>query len=287
MSEEGVREFKLTGSAAEGMSGGRRRRGTRRNRQSGGDNSGALMQVAADRVPMGGEAGQAMMAQIQNALKMVGPGQIQKGGDNSGALMQVASVPSMGAAGMNIPKELQTAALAALTKFGPTQIQQGGRKGQRGGDGIAGTIQLSTSSAPTLPGNVVTPVVSGINPSQPAPVGGARLVLAPPKRRTRIALKAKKMRGGSDSSQEAIAGSKPIVGGAHHTRKARKIHLRVKGVTARLAKAKKAKKQAMSAPISEVKARLESAGVIKKTSKAPEPMLRNMYADLLITKKGL
>jgi hypothetical protein len=288
MSEPETREFKLTGAAADGMTGGRRRRGTRRARQSGG-NSGALMQLNADRVPMGGETGQAMMAQIQNALKMVGPAQIQMGGDNKGPLLQLAAVPSIDIAGVNIPKELQAAALTALNEFGPDKrIQQlGGRKGQRGGDGIAGTIQLSSSSAPTLPGNVVTPVVSGISPSQPAPVGGARVELMAPKRRTRIALKAKKMRGGSDSSQEAIAGSKPIVGGAHHTRKARKIHLRVKGVTARLAKAKKAKKQAMSAPISEVKARLESAGVIKKTSKAPEPMLRNMYADLLITKKGL
>lgn len=284
MSDESVREFKVTGDAMKGMSGGRRR-GTRRARQSGGDNSGALMQLNADRVPMGGETGHAILAQINKALAQVGPTQIQKGGDNSGALMQVASVPSVNASGANIPAEIQKAALVALQQFGPDKIQQGGRKGQRGGDGIAGTIQLSASSAPTLPGNVVTPVISGINPSQPAPVGGARVVLAPPKRRTRIALKAKKMRGGSGCGVPDAA--KPIVGGAHHTRKARKIHLRVKGVTSRLAKAKKAKKQAMSAPISEVKARLESAGVIKKTSKAPESMLRTMYADLLITKKGL
>ncbi len=285
MSDE-TREFKLTGAAAEGMTGGRRRRSTRRARQSGGD-SGALMQLNAGKVSMGGETGQAMMAQIQNALKMVGPNQIQKGGDNKGALQQLTTVPPINAEGVNIPAEIQKSALVALRQMGPDHIQQfGGRKGQRGGDGIAGTIQLSSSSAPTLPGNVVTPVISGINPSQPAPVGGARVVLAAPRRRTRIALKAKKMRGGSDSSQEAIAGSKPIVGGAH-TRKARKIHLRVKGVTARLAKAKKAKKQAMSASLSDVKARLEAAGVIKKGSKAPETMLRNMYADLLITKKGL
>lgn len=284
MSDESVREFKVTGDAMKGMSGGRRR-GTRRARQSGGDNSGALMQLNADRVPMGGETGHAILAQINKALAQVGPTQIQKGGDNSGALMQVASVPSVNASGANIPAEIQKAALVALQQFGPDKIQQGGRKGQRGGDGIAGTIQLSASSAPTLPGNVVTPVISGINPSQPAPVGGARVVLAPPKRRTRIALKAKKMRGGSGCGVPDA--TKPIVGGAHHTRKVRKIHLRVKGVTSRLAKAKKAKKQAMSAPISEVKARLESAGVIKKTSKAPESMLRTMYADLLITKKGL
>ena len=286
MSEDGVREFKVTGDAMKGMGGGRRR-GTRKSRQSGGGGSGALMQLNADRVPMGGETSQAMMAQIQHALKMVGPAQIQKGGDNKGALQQLAVVPSIDVAGVNIPAEIQKAALVALKQMGPDHIQQfGGRKGQRGGDGIAGTIQLSSSSAPTLPGNVVTPVISGINPSQPAPVGGARLVLAPPKRRTRIALKAKKMRGGAECGA-ADATAKPLMGGAHHTRKARKIHLRVKGVTSRLAKAKKAKKQAMSAPISEVKARLESAGVIKKTSKAPEAMMRNMYADLLITKKGL
>ena len=58
-------------------------------------------------------------------------------------------------------------------------------------------------------------------------------------------------------------------------------------MTARLKRAKKAKKQAMNAPISQVRTKLESAGVIKKSSKAPETMLRTMYADLLITKKGL
>jgi hypothetical protein len=71
------------------------------------------------------------------------------------------------------------------------------------------------------------------------------------------------------------------------TKKARKIHLRVKGVTARLNKAKKAKKTADSTPLSILKLRLEKAGIIKKGSKAPESMLRTMYTDLLITKKGL
>jgi len=284
MSAPEYREFNVTGAAMKTTTGGRRRGSTRKSRQSGGDATGALTQLTAQQISGGSVAGagQEILAQINKALANVGPAQIQKGGDNKGALQQLASVPPMGAVGVDIPAEIQKAALVALKQMGPDHIQQfGGRKGQRGGDGIAGTIQLSSSSAPTLPGNVVTPVISGINPSQPAPVGGARLVLAPPKRRTRIALKAKKMRGGSEEA------AKPIMGGAHHTRKARKIHLRVKGVTSRLAKAKKAKKQAMSAPISEVKARLESAGVIKKTSKAPESMLRTMYADLLITKKGL
>jgi hypothetical protein len=176
------------------------------------------------------------------------------------------------------------------TQLGPSSkaLQFGGRK-QHGGDGIAGTIQKQANFAPTLPGAPApVPVISGVSPSGPAPVGGARrLVLAPPKRRTRIALKAKKMRGGSESANNVPPPPQlPIAGGAA-TRKARKIHLRVKGVTSRLAKAKKAKKQAMSSPIGEVRSKLEAAKVIKKGSKAPEAMLRNMYADLLITKKGL
>lgn len=242
--EQNIKEFVVTGGALKKPSG--RRGGTRKNRK-------------------------------------------QDGGDNSGALMQVASIPQMPGP-MNTQKfasEFQGAVHQALGQFGPDSkaLQAGGKK-QNGGDGIAGTIQLSANRGgpPTLPGSPEpTPVISGIDPSQPAPVksGGSRIVLAEPKRKTRIALKAKKnMKGG-----ECATGS-CLVGGAH-TKKARKIHIRVKGVTSRLAKAKKAKKQAMAASISEIRSKLEAARVIKKGSKAPDAMLRNMYADLLITKKGL
>jgi hypothetical protein len=127
--------------------------------------------------------------------------------------------------------------------------------------------------------------VSGIAVSQPAPVqGGSRLILTAPKRKSRIALRAKKLKGGSDASPPVISS----IGGAKGiTKKSRKIHLRVKGVTARLNKAKKAKKTADATPLSTLKLRLEKAGIIKKGSKAPESMLRTMYTDLLITKKGL
>jgi hypothetical protein len=290
--------FHVTGDALKPIRGSRRR-GTRKNRnQAGGDNSGALLQLQGQSVA-GTVSSQAQnmaaaaASATANAMKQLGPNAIQRGGDNSGGLMQIASVP-------NIPGPMDTQQFAQTfraqvgqilnTNFGPDKAQQFGgtsRRRQHGGDVTAGAIEMAANRAPTTPGAPApVPIISGVAPSQPAPVGGARLVLAPPKRKTRIALKAKKMRGGSDSGLANVGPElAKLFGGA--TRKARKIHFRVKGVTSRLAKAKKAKKMADQASVSTIRSKLESAGVIKKGSKAPEKMLRTMYADLLITKKGL
>lgn len=194
----------------------------------------------------------------------------QKGGDNL-ALSQVADKGAQGVA----TQYASSVGRVLANSFGPDKAQQFGGRKQTGGNTGAIVNLASTRTAPS-PGPVA-PLVSGAPLSSPAPVGGGGLILAP-RRKNRISLKAKK--GGSTS----VGDVPPAAGG---TRKARKIHLRVKGVTARVAKAKKAKKEAMAAPISQVKSKLESAGVIKKGSKAPEGMLRTMYADLLITKKGL
>jgi hypothetical protein len=239
MSDNDAREFKVSGGALRQSK--KRSTRTRKNRQDGGDNSGALIQLAAQSAPVGMTADSNAQAL---ATKFAG---------------QVASITS--------------------TVIGPKHIQLfGGKRSQKGGDSTGATVNLastrSTPVAPGAPGPQAT--VSGISPSQPAPVGGAaKLVLSPPKRKSRIALKAKK------SVQQEVKK------GGSTTKKARKIHLGVRGVTSRLARAKKAKRSAMTAPIGEVRSRLESAGVIKKGSKAPEAMMRTMYADLLITKKGL
>jgi len=205
------------------------------------------------------------------------------GGDNSGALLQLAGQSA--AAGyvapdtQNLASQYASATAAAMSQLGPGK--------QWGGDSTGAIVNLSsTRGPPSVPGTPAPePVVSGIAVSQPAPVqGGSRLVLTAPKRKSRIALRAKKVKGGSDSSLAITPSANAMIGG---TKKARKIHLRVKGVTARLNKAKKAKKTADATPLSTLKHRLEKAGIIKKGSKAPESMLRTMYTDLLITKKGL
>jgi hypothetical protein len=293
------REFKLSGGALKKpRASPSRRNKTRKNIQEGGAAVGALVQLAAQSAPIdqaytGAQSHYSAAASATSrAMNHLGPSSraLQSGGDNSGALMQVATNPHMGGPinSQRLANGFATSVQDVLaTQLGPDSraLQFGGRK-QHGGDGIAGTIQIRSSNAPTLPGAPEpVGVLSGVSPEQPAPVGGARrLVLAPRKRGTRIALKAKKQRGGS-STPNNIPPPANLAGGA--TRKARKIHIRVKGVTSRLAKAKKAKKEAMSCPIGEVRSKLEAAKVIKKGSKAPEAMLRNMYADLLITKKGL
>jgi len=260
----------------------RRRRGSRKARknQEGGDNSGGLLQVANQRAMPQGSLDQNAQTLAQQAAAQVKSvmgqfGTAQRGGDNSGGLLQLATVPNMGGP-MNTQQFAQQfraqVSTALQNNFGPDRSQQ------FGGDVTAGTIQLQSSSGPkTADAPEVRPIISGINPSQPAPVGG-RLVLAPHKRKTRIALKAKKHKGGSVSSTDKLFGG---------TRKARKIHLRTRGVTSRLAKAKKVKKIVDNASIASVRLKLEHAGIIKKGSKAPDSMLRTMYTDLLITKKGL
>jgi hypothetical protein len=297
MSDGGVRVLQVTGGALK-VPRSRNRKGTRKQRdQEGGDSSGALMQLNADRVPNASSSGE-LATQLASTVKDLLGGTfgpkgtaLQAGGDNGGALRQLSQVPQMGGP-MNtqaFQAEFRNQAAQALAQLGPDSpaLQSGGKK-QKGGDGISGTIQLSANRAPTLPGAPEPyPVISGVKPEQPAPVGGGRIILVPQKRKTRIALKPKKKHhGGSESAGNTPPGPHLVSGGAH-TRKVRKIHLRVKGVTSRLAKAKKAKKAAMAAPITEVRQKLVGAGVIKKESKAPDAMLRNMYADLLITKKGL
>jgi hypothetical protein len=190
------------------------------------------------------------------ALRSFGPDAIQKGGNGPQDMANATSV-----------------ATNALKNFGPDAIQK--TSPQMGGTGAGISTSISSTTAPGSASSVVP--YNSTTPSTQAPAviaGGSHVRLAPPKQRTKITLKAPKkhsMKSHKDAS----------------TKKIRKIALRTRGVTSRLAKAKRASHDAQKAPISLIKTRLEKYGVIKKGSKAPEPMLRTMYADLLITKKGL
>jgi hypothetical protein len=239
------RVFTLTGAAAEALTGGSRRRGSRKYR--GGDNSGGLLQVA----------GQANA----NSYKAMEP---EASAQAYAAAFQVAKaqLPLLQAAKHGGGNDATAMAAAALRQL-PLLNQKGGNTGA--------TVNLASTRSVTTPGaNQPLPGVSGKPMEDLAPVSGGAVTLR--SRKGKISLKAPKKLKITPSAT---------------TRKARKIKVGVKGIKTRLNRAKKAHNHAQTMAISIVKQRLVKAGVIKETTKAPEHMLRTMYADLLVTKKGL
>lgn len=122
------------------------------------------------------------------------------------------------------------------------------------------------------------PVGSGsaVSLAQTPMAGGRRVELKAPKHKTRIALRApRKLR-------EMTTGS--TVGKTHRMRK---IGIAVKKLSKKIKKAHKTVKRVAKMSIDSVKSALIKAGVLKGGSKAPESLLRKMYADLKTTGNGL
>jgi hypothetical protein len=79
-------------------------------------------------------------------------------------------------------------------------------------------------------------------------------------------------------------GTKPTT----HTRKnkvARKVRVSMVSLSRKIGKAKDIRAKASGDKIDEIKKSLQKAGLIKAESKAPETMLRQMYADFMMLKK--
>jgi hypothetical protein len=246
--EDGEREFVLSEENAAALTGGSRRRRSRKYR--GGDNSGALLQLA----------GQANA----NAYKAMEPDESAKAYADAFQVAK-AQLPLLQAAkqgGGNDPTVMAAKALSQLPIL-PTINQKGGNTGA--------TVNLASTRSVTTPGATQPlPGLSGKPMEDLAPVSGGAVTLR--SRKGKISLKAPK---------------KLKITPTATTRKARKIKVGVKGLKTRLNRAKKAHNHAQTMAIATVKQRLVKAGVIKPTTKAPEHMLRTMYADLLVTKKGL
>ena len=241
------REFVLNEENAAALYGGRRRRSSRRSK--GGDNSGALLQLAAQSMNNKG------LMDISGAklLGGAGPSPVNAAGAGPMSAEEVAKTYS----------DVFNSAAKQLPLLQTLQ-QKGGNTGA--------IVNLASTRSVTTPGaSAVQPGVSGKPIGGPAPVQGGRILLKP--RKGKVSLKApKKLRLSPTPTTRKVA---------------RKIKLGVKGLKTRLNRAKKVHSHAQTVGINVIKQRLVKAGVIKVTSKAPEQMLRTMYADLLVTKKGL
>jgi len=249
------KEVVLTGNAANALNGGSTRgfhgdgstRGRRRTRKHGG--MGGLQQLVAQSL------------------------QSQRGGDNSGGLMQL-SAQSQASSYKPMDAKATYDAYGAAYMDAVNKLPLLSTLNQKGGDSTGAIVNLTSTRVPGANSGQVQPLVSGKSASDlgPALIGG--VILKP--RKMKVSLHAPKK--GNNMRGSAV----------NTTRKApRKIRLGVKNLKTRLNRAKKAHSHAQNLGLPIVKQRLVKAGVIKASSKAPEHMMRTMYADLLVTKKGL
>lgn len=142
--------------------------------------------------------------------------------------------------------------------------QQGGSDGKAEGNNVPPPPLLVVPASVAAPVSVPAPTVAAaIPPPQqanipPALRGGAKtkVVLEPPKK-TAAKLVASKLK----------------------TRKAKKIRVSLAGLGKRITRHKKIQKEARSYSIEDIKKTLVAAKLIKPESKAPESILRQIYAD--------
>lgn len=151
---------------------------------------------------------------------------------------------------------------------------------KEGGGTSPGTLtQLAASHTP--PVKPVAPVV-GLNSALTQK--GAPLQTAGSKAHMpmKVVLAAAKKKG-----KVLLAAAKPVVH-VEKTRKskaARKVRVSMTGLSRKIKAAKTIRQKASKDTIDDIKKALVKAALIKSDSKAPEQMLRQMYADYMMLKK--
>jgi hypothetical protein len=82
-----------------------------------------------------------------------------------------------------------------------------------------------------------------------------------------------------------LAAPKAAAAPTQRKKTAKKIKVSLKGLGAANRRAKTIRKRATVHSLEEIKKELVAAALIKADSKAPEPILRQMYADFMTLKK--
>lgn len=119
----------------------------------------------------------------------------------------------------------------------------------------------------------------------PTPAKPIKVVLAASKKK-----KSKVVLAAPAAPHAPVAAAAASASSSHRgvTRKApshaRKIKVSMKTLRKKINKAKTIRKSAADTPLDQVKKELHKAGVLKADSKAPEPILRQMYADFMTLK---
>jgi len=157
-----------------------------------------------------------------------------------------------------------------------------------GGATSTGTLtQLQTSRV--TPGTEVAGLPSPVGVDSPltaagAPVGGAaakadiKVVLAAPKKKAaKLILKPAKHSSSTAAAAAAAAKTRKV---SH----SKKVRVTISSLSKKIHQAKDIRKKATDSTIAEVRKALEKAGLVKVGSKAPDTMLRQLYADYMTLK---
>jgi hypothetical protein len=133
--------------------------------------------------------------------------------------------------------------------------------GANSGKAVGAVAPLTAAGAPV--GQVAPSALNAVS-------GGAKVVLAKSRKASKVVLAAKP----------------PAPKAAPQRKKtAKKIKVSLKGLGAAARRAKTIRKRATGHTLEEIKKELVAAGLIKTDSKAPEAILRQMYADFMTLKK--
>lgn len=175
--------------------------------------------------------------------------------------------------------------------------KEGSGETKGGGSTSTGTlVQLTASHVPGTPG---APEPVGRNstltqkgatlgggdkekePAAPAtPAKPVKVVLAPKAKKEKVVLAA----GKPAAAAAALSALKGGAAAANKTRKARKIRVSMRGLSKKIHRARTIRKKASETTFEQIKKDLQKAGLIKADSKAPETIIRQMYADYMTLK---
>jgi len=186
-----------------------------------------------------------------DTVKMDREESIQTGGTSPGTLVQLQASKTGGES--NFQKSTETALAKITTDSSPASVQGGGKAPVQGG----GKVPAQGGKAPLDAGKAVKVILEKKKKS-------TRVVLAP--------TKVKKLQP-------------TVVSTPGKTRKvAKKIRMSLNGFGKRVTRANTIRVEAKKQSIDEVKKILVEAKLIKADSKAPESVLRTMYADYMMLK---
>lgn len=148
---------------------------------------------------------------------------------------------------------------------------------QQGGTSPGTLVALQASSVPKMPGAPEPKGYEATPTEKPAPAysnlplkGGEKpevkpkVVLQPPNKKSQL---------------PKVHLAAPKAKSHTQTKKARKIRVSLSGLGKRMTRHKTIQKEAKALPLDKVKKILEEAKLLKPDSKAPESMIRQIYAD--------